>query len=43
MKMKRWYWFTFADGYRECCAGYDRIEKMHAERKHGKIVSKVPA
>ena len=37
------YWFTFADGYIVCTRGFDRIEKMHAEAKHGKIISKVKA
>lgn len=37
------YWFTFADGYRICTRGFDRVERMHAELAHGKIVSKVKA
>ena len=37
------YWFTFADGYRVCTRGFDRIEKKHEEMKHGKIISKVKA
>lgn len=37
------YWFIFEDGYRECVRGYSRVERMHAERKHGKIVKKVLA
>ena len=39
----KFYWFTFADGYRECRRGYDRVEKAAAVRAHGKIISKVPA
>lgn len=37
------YWFTFADGYRECARGYDRTERLALERAHGKIVSKTRA
>ena len=37
------YWFTFADGYRVCARGFDKIEKMWAEREHGKIVKKEKA
>lgn len=37
------YWFTFADGWRECTRGYDRVELRNMTLKHGKIVSKVPA
>ena len=42
-KVIMFYWFTFADGYRVCTRGFDRIEKMHAEMAHGKIISKVKA
>ena len=35
------YCFTFADGYRCVCAGFDRVEKAHEEARHGKIISKV--
>lgn len=42
-KVIMFYWFTFADGYRVCTRGFDRIEKMHAELAHGKIISKVKA
>ena len=42
-KVIMFYWFTFADGYRVCTRGFDRIERMHAELAHGKIVSKVKA
>lgn len=34
------YWFTFADGHRVCTRGFDRIEKMHMEKKHGKLIKK---
>jgi hypothetical protein len=37
------YWFTFADGWRECTRGYDRLEMRHMIHKHGKLVSKTPA
>ena len=40
---KKMYWFCFEDGYREAAYGYDRIEKMHMERKHGKLLGKYPA
>jgi hypothetical protein len=42
-ELKMFYWFTFADGYTVCTRGFDRIEKMHEEAKHGKIISKVKA
>ena len=42
-KVIMFYWFTFTDGYRVCTRGFDRIEKMHAELAHGKIISKVKA
>lgn len=34
------YWFTFADGYRECTRGYSHTELHHMTTKHGKLVSK---
>ena len=37
------YWYTFADGYRCCVRGFDRVELRAAERKHGKLVNKTPA
>ena len=37
------YWFTFADGYRCCTRGFNKIEKAHAVAAHGRIVSKVLA
>lgn len=41
--MDKFYWFTFADGYRECVRGYSRLELKHMERKHGKVVRMVAA
>lgn len=41
--MTKYYWFTFADGYKECVRGYNTTEKKWAELKHGKIISKVLA
>lgn len=37
------YWFTFADGYRCCCAGFSAQERRVEEAKHGKIISKEKA
>lgn len=37
------YWFTFADGYRVCTRGFDRVELQHEEGKHGKLVQMVAA
>lgn len=37
----RFYWFIFADGYRTCCAGLDRVEMQHLVNAHGKLVKKV--
>ena len=37
------YWFTFADGYFCCVRGMSANEKRIEERKHGKLISKVPA
>lgn len=31
--------YTFADGYRCWCAGFDKAELQHAEAKHGKLVN----
>lgn len=31
--------YTFADGYRCWCAGFDKVELQHAEAKHGKLVN----
>lgn len=37
------YWFTFADGHRECTRGYSRTELQHMIAKHGELVSKEKA
>ncbi len=37
------YRFTFSDGYVAICRGYSRQELRVEERKHGKLLSKVPA
>ena len=37
------YWFTFADGHMICALGFSAQEKKVEERKHGKLISKVPA
>ena len=39
--MRKYYWFTFADGYRVCAMGLSKQELSVEERKHGKLVSKV--
>lgn len=39
----KFYKFTFADGYVVIARGFDRVEKAAEIRKHGKIISKVPA
>ena len=39
--MKKFYWFTFADGYQVCARGFDRTEKAHLVYAHGALVSKV--
>lgn len=38
--MVKYYWFTFADGYRECARGFSKLELSVEERKHGKLVKK---
>lgn len=38
----KFYWWTFADGYRTCCAGFDRVEMMHEVERHGELVCKEP-
>ena len=38
-----YYWFTFEDGYSCCVRGMSANEKRIEERKHGKLISKVPA
>ena len=37
------YWFYFADGYRCCCRGMDKVEMAAEVRKHGKMVKKIKA
>lgn len=39
----KFYWFTFADGYRLCAAGLSAQERKVEERKHGKLMNKVGA
>ncbi len=39
----KFYWFTFADGYRTCVRGFSAQERRVEEAKHGKLVSKTPA
>lgn len=39
----KFYKFTFADGHIVITRGFDRVEKAAEIRKHGKIISKVPA
>lgn len=41
--MKTFYWFTFADGFRKCCAGYSKVEMQHEVLRHGKLINKVRA
>lgn len=43
MASKKFYVFTFADGYRVWSAGLSRNELAVEERKHGKLKSKEPA
>ena len=38
--MIKYYWFTFADGYRVCARGFSKLELSVEERKHGKLVKK---
>ena len=38
--MNKYYWFTFADGYRCCVPGFSSQELAVEERKHGKLVRK---
>ena len=40
--MIKYYWFTFADGYRVCARGFSRHELSVEERNHGKLVKKEP-
>lgn len=41
--MKDGYWFFFADGYHCWALGMSRQELNVEERKHGKLLRKVPA
>lgn len=41
MKTEKWYWYTFADGYRVCVRGMSAREIKVEEREHGRLVSKV--
>lgn len=40
---KYFYWFTFGDGYRICCAGFSGLEMRKMVLKHGDVVSREPA
>lgn len=39
----KFYWFTFADGYEVCTRGFSAQEMRVEVRKHGKLISKIPA
>ena len=41
MASAKWYWFVFADGYKVCCRGMDKTERIAEERVHGKLLRKV--
>ena len=36
----KYYWFTFADGYRVLTMGFSNQELKIEEMKHGKLVTK---
>lgn len=36
----KYYWFTFADGYRVCTRGFSKQELQAEENKHGKLIKK---
>ena len=38
--MRRYYWFTFEDGYRVGASGFSKQELAVEERKHGRLVNK---
>ncbi len=40
MTESTFYWFTFADGYRVCVRGFDRVEMQHMVREHGKLIGR---
>jgi hypothetical protein len=39
-EVNKYYWFTFADGYRCCVRGFSKQELAVEKRKHGKLVGK---
>lgn len=41
--MKKFYWYTFADGYACCVANLNRTELNREAAKHGPLVSKTAA
>jgi hypothetical protein len=41
MKTEKWYWYTFADGYRVLVRGFSAQERKVEEQKHGRVISKV--
>ena len=43
MANNKFYWFTFEDGYRCCVRGLSAQERRVEERKHGKLLQKIPA
>lgn len=38
--MYKYYWFTFADGYKVCARGFSSQELEIEEQKHGKLILK---
>lgn len=36
--MKKYYWYTFADGYNCCVVGFSKQELEIEVQKHGKVV-----
>jgi hypothetical protein len=38
--MAKYFWFTFADGYRVCVRGFSKQELKVEESKHGKMIAK---
>lgn len=41
--MKKFYWYTFADGYRFCAGKLSAHEKNVEVAKHGNLLSIIPA
>ena len=41
--MYKYYWFTFADGYKVCARGFSNQELEIEEQKHGKLILKEDA